>query len=158
MKKPEGLFKFFYLKQSLMHQLKKASVAFPVGAAPLHCKWRKRDLKWNVRMKRLHEAATNQLLGWMWASLSCFGLSAAAVPWEKCCQQGFGEPLCLSQGADLAWSLASTSATNLCCLSISLPQALSPQLGPQNVEICSLCALEEQVCFWTLGSLGLICN
>lgn len=120
-------------------------------------------LKWSIRMKRLHEATTNQLLGWMWTSLSCFGLSAPAVLWEKCCQQDFGElepgePVCLSQGADLAWSLASTSATGLCCLPISLPHSLHSRGHKMWRFAASVHWRNEQVCFWILGSLGLICN
>lgn len=125
MKKSEGLFKLLYLKQSLLHQLKKP--VLPSLWVLLLCKAGRMEqkgvgLKWDVRMKRLYEAITDQLLGWTWVSLSCFDWSAVAVLWGKRCQQCFGERVCLAQAADLAWSLASTSATALSCLSTASPR------------------------------------
>lgn len=81
-------------------------------------------------------------------------------PWEKCCQQCFGEPgepLGLSQGADPAWSLASTSTWAVLPFHQPPPGLVSTAGTTKSGDFQTLCT-EEQVCFWKLGSLGLICN
>lgn len=158
MKKSEGLFKLFYLKQSLLHRLKKASVAFPLGAAPLQ--W-----KCGAKGSWLKVKCEDEKVAWSYPrSVIGMNVSFPFLFWLMCCCSPVGEVLSVPwrargplQGAALACSLASTSATG-CAAFHQPPQALSPQLGPQKEQICRLCALEERVCSWMLGSLGHTCN
>lgn len=57
MKKSEGLFKLFYLRQSLVHHLKKASVAFPLDAAALQSvEQRGVGLEWSFKDEKVAQS------------------------------------------------------------------------------------------------------
>lgn len=160
MKKSEGLFKLLYLKQSLLHQLKKP--VLPSLWVLLLCKAGRMEqkgvgLKWGVRMKRLYEAITDQLLGWTWVSLSCFDWSAVAVLWGKCCQQCFGEREASARQRILPGAWPAPRPRPCPAFPLPPPVLVCTAGATKGGDLQTLCTGGTGV-FLNTWSLGLICN